>query len=337
MKELNVVYLADDNYVVGAGTSIVSLFENNKQLPHIRVYYMASTLKEENRQKLLELAKNYGRELIFLDTSDIDKLLEENQVPKYKGITYAPIYRWFAISKIQENIERLLYIDSDTVIVGNLEGILDLELTEKPIFMAIDYMWDFFKEGIGIEKDSYYFNTGVILFNVKQWKEGKFEQRIIDHIRNGKANYPFFEQDIANVVLADYTEILDLKYNVYAIFYLLNGKALFHAVGLNEKNYYSLEAVEKGIRDAVIHHCSKFEGTRPWDRNSTHPYQKEFDYYLAMSPWKDYEKKDVKLNRTMKIQKILYKILPKSIFSVIYRMAQKRYMGNLLKKTQNNK
>lgn len=333
MKELNVIYLADNNYVPYAGVSLLSLFENNKQAEKIKVYYMAHALEKENIVKLEKLVDQYKREIQFIDTKDIDDFLEKQKVPKYLGKSYASLYRWFAIGKIKDDIEYAIYIDADTVIQKGLEKIDTVLYQEKPVYMAIDYMWDFYKQEINMEVSDKYYNTGVILFDVKKWKKDMYEQQIINFIKNEEMNFVFYEQDMANIVMKNAIGMLPLKYNAYAILRWLKPENLCKAIGLNEDNYYTCDEIKRSYNEAIVLHCSVYDGTRPWNRNTNHPYREQFDMYMQMSPWKDFEKKKVDIGVSRTIQKILHKILPQALFCPILRLGQylhfKKLCGNL--------
>ena len=73
---LNVMYLTDNNYVVFAGVSIISLFENNKDIENINVYVIDDSISEKNKKIYLDIANKYKRNIIFLDLSKGLKILK---------------------------------------------------------------------------------------------------------------------------------------------------------------------------------------------------------------------------------------------------------------------
>ena len=89
--------------------------------------------------------------------------------------------------------------------------------------------------------------------------------------------------------------------------------------------FYSAKEINESKEAPVIHHFERFIGESPWHKNNTHPYTKEFDYYMSISLWKDYVKMPANLNTTMKIEKTLYKTLPKSVFLPIWAHFYKQY------------
>lgn len=51
-----------------------------------------------------------------------------------------------------------------------------------------------------------FYNGGVVLFDVCKIRKEKFIEKIIDRLKNVCAFYPFTEQDILNIVFAEYSE-----------------------------------------------------------------------------------------------------------------------------------
>ena len=58
------------------------------------------------------------------------------------------------------------------------------------------------------------FNGGVILFDMKTWRDQRCEERITDHIKNVRSHYMAPDQDILNIVLKGQIKVLDIKYNL---------------------------------------------------------------------------------------------------------------------------
>lgn len=73
-KKLNVLYQFDNNYVPYAGISMLSLFENNKEIEELNVYCAAMEVAGAQITLLNEMASEYSRSITYLD---VTKALEE--------------------------------------------------------------------------------------------------------------------------------------------------------------------------------------------------------------------------------------------------------------------
>lgn len=63
---MNIVYHASDSFAKVTGTSIVSIFENNKDIDEINVYVIEKNFTEDNKKKMEQLADKYNRRIIFM-------------------------------------------------------------------------------------------------------------------------------------------------------------------------------------------------------------------------------------------------------------------------------
>ena len=57
----HIVYATDDNFAEILGVSLVSLYENSKDVDDIIVYVLDSGISDENIKKLKSLPKKYSR------------------------------------------------------------------------------------------------------------------------------------------------------------------------------------------------------------------------------------------------------------------------------------
>ena len=112
---MNVLYQCNDKYAPYCGTSITSLFENNKDIEDIHVYLLDDNISEINKQRFLECAEKYGRKIDFFNTQQIVSFLEKNNIPKYKG-SYTIWLKVFFVSFIGLTEGNLIYIDADTIV-----------------------------------------------------------------------------------------------------------------------------------------------------------------------------------------------------------------------------
>ena len=73
---MNIVYASDDNYAEIMGVSMLSLFENNKDTSEIVVYVLDSQIRNDNKQKLQQIADIYNRQLNFISIQKIYQIIK---------------------------------------------------------------------------------------------------------------------------------------------------------------------------------------------------------------------------------------------------------------------
>ncbi|MBR3307486.1 MAG: glycosyltransferase family 8 protein [Lachnospiraceae bacterium] len=322
MNRLDVLYAADDNYAPFLGVSLMSLLENNRDIEEIRIYAVLDNVSEKNRGRLEKTVESFGRDLRITDAKDFNRLMEELGVPKYRG-SYATHYRKFFHLIIDEDVERLLYIDSDTIVDGSLKELLSLDMGDACVGVVLDVLGTKYKKLLGFGDDETYFNAGVTLIDVNNWKKNDCTNAMMEHIRKVRAKYCNPDQDLFNVVLRGKTMVLPPEYNYMPIHEAYSDDMYEKNYGF--AHYYSREEVEKARKAPVIIHMFRFLGEFPWHKGNLHPNTELFDSYLKRSLWADYEKKPSG-NQTalFKIERLLYRMLPRGLFLKIFRIQHYR-------------
>ena len=316
--KLSILYQFNDSYAPYAGVSIYSLLENNRKAEAIDIYVLGEKLSHPCISRLESLVRQYGRRITFLNSSRILNKIRELGIPKYRG-SFAANMKLFFSSEMDASTERLLYIDSDTLVTGSLEELFYLPMGENPLAMALDSLGKKHKTYIGLRKEEPYFNSGVILFDLKKWRELECERRLAEHARCYRAHYMSPDQDLLNVALKGYIGRLDARFNFQPVH-------VRYSVGLylrywKQKGYYSKEELLEAKRQPVILHFFRFLGEFPWDTDSLHPYAEVFADYLAQSPWNDLQRKaSVQKGAVFRIERFLYRILPDALFMPVFRI-----------------
>ena len=80
------------------------------------------------------------------------------------------------------------------------------------------------------------------------------------------------------------------------------------------ENYYTREQIENARKHPAILHTYRFMGEFPWHKGNVHPDNDIFDEYLARSPWKDYQKKKANKDFILKVEKGVFRVMPRGVF-----------------------
>ena len=293
-----------------------SLFENNKDIEEMTVYCVTDRVSDASREKMASQAAQYGRELIFVDAAAIIEQIKALQIPSYRG-SYTTNFRLFFHTFVREDIERLLYIDCDTVVTGSLASLVTLDMGDKAVGAVRDSLTVQYKTLLGFSPDELYFNAGILLIDVPAWKQRQITQKTIDHIQNVRARYCNPDQDLLNLVLRGSVDVLPPAYNLQPHHLAFSDKAFFAVY--RSTVYYTHEELEQARQSPVIYHAYRFLGDFPWHRGNLHPVSGLFDKYTDGSPWRGLVKKPSASGLIFKLEKLLYVLLPRRIFLSIFR------------------
>lgn len=162
---------------------------------------------------------------------------------------------------------RVLYLDTDTLIMGPIDTLWDLDLEGRTAgavrsvnfptictYGAIDNWPD-----LDLDPRAPYFNSGVLLIDVERWRARDIGPRTIGYVRSFDARRNA-DQEGLNVALADDWLELDPTWNQQS-------PLLAHNRGAAA--LYPDEVLDAARHDPRIIHFT--DRPKPWDRDCVHP------------------------------------------------------------------
>ncbi|MDR2599849.1 MAG: glycosyltransferase family 8 protein [Oscillospiraceae bacterium] len=315
---MNILYSCDDKYSPYAGISITSLFENNKDIGSITVYIMSSDISDNNVSKLKKLADNYNREITIIDVSKYDKYFESNNV-RLLNNSRATYYRLIAADVLPKDIDRFLYLDCDVIILDSLVELLNFVFEEHKACAMVYHgkIQKSHKKLLRLGEEDLYYYAGIMLFDVKAWKELKCSERILKTLENKSRYYITNDQDIINASINENIQSLAPEYNVISDWYEVSKKTLYKYMIKPNDILYSEESLQSATRNPKILH---YAGYKPWEKVMSvknNSLIRHWDRYKDMSLWGDIPQVERKQRFILKIRQILYKALPGNIYFII--------------------
>lgn len=279
---MNLLYTCDNNYVWLMGISAISVFENNKHVKELKVYLLGQDITDSNKQILCEIAAKYDRQIIVIDVPklDIKDILVSERWP------ISAFTRLFSAQLLPLDIEKVLYLDCDTIIVGDIESLDKYDLSEKIFFGVKDCVGGLYKKNIGLEKNDSYINAGVLLINISKLRTVEVKSVIGEYINNYAKRINYADQDILNGAFKKYVGVIEPEYNIMTIDVAHTYSQIMKL--RKPTNFYTKDELERAIEEPVIiHYTTNMRVIRPWFANTDHPLSHEFNKYMLLSPWKD--------------------------------------------------
>ena len=224
---------------------------------------------------------------------------------------------------VPQNVERILYLDCDTVICDNLDDLWNEDLQGKTIGAVEDVASCVFWEETGIEKQFRYFCSGVILIDLKKWRESDAQNRLLNYLdsRNGVVRH--HDQTILNGVFWNDCLMLHPRYDALTPTFIMSYQNLMMYFRL-WSNYYSKQEIEESVRNpAIVHYTSSNIG-RPWE-NNRHPKAKVYQKYWRKSAWRDIPMSGFKPSYDKKQRRVywLYQHVPMGILQSLSNLKRR--------------
>lgn len=281
---MNVLYFSSDLFVGVLATSAISLLENNRHMENIHFYIVDDGISQENRDKLTEMLAKYEAEVTYIPAPDPSEIMGFPFESRYQmGHSYP---RMCIGELLPESVERVLCLDSDTLVLGSLDELWNLDMDDNILAGVSDCMnLKAYRRQFRLEMGHIYCNAGMYLVDLKKWREEKIFEAICNRIREQNGNVFFFEQTLMNWSCRGRIYRLEPKYNVYTLFFAFRYNNLLR--WRKPTDFYTREEVEAGVRNPVIIHFTRnfYMLSRPWVEGCDHPLTDTYMHYKRMTPW----------------------------------------------------
>lgn len=257
-----VVFAGDYAYIRQIETAMKSLCRHNS---HVKIYVLNQDIPQEWFSRLRMYVQEIGGDLI--DCKLIGSQYTMNWSNKLPHINHMTFARYFIPDFVTE--DKVLYLDSDLIVTGDLTDLFGLDLGENYLAAARSC----FGAGLG-------FNAGVLLINNKKWKSETIRQKLIELTEKEHKNVKEGDQSILNMLFKDQYSLLEDKYNFQIGF----------DAGAAEKNHAFIFEIPLTPLPKILHYISP---DKPWKQFSVGRLREEWWKYSFMewsyivSSWKE--------------------------------------------------
>ncbi len=240
-KEIPVFFAVDNGYIPFLSVALRSLIDNTSKENIYAIKILYTNVTEENKIKI----KKYETENISIEFVDLNKQLEEIKEKLYtrnyfSNTTY---YRLF-IPELYPEYDKAVYIDSDTVCLSDIAELYNTDMGNNLIagipdgvIQAIDIFKDYVERVVGVADYNNYFNAGVIVMNLKELRDYKFEEKFIYMLEKIKFEVAQ-DQDYLNRLCKGRVKILDYSWNRMPVMGKTEGKINLIHYNLGAKPWY---------------------------------------------------------------------------------------------------
>lgn len=311
---MNIVYHSSNSFVPVLGVSIVSILQNNIEAEVINVYIIENRWTEDNKRLMEALVDNFkNANLFFIPMPNMNEYYDLG-LKQIKSIWLFDSYcRLFLGSILPINVEKVLYLDCDTLCNEKLSDLYNTDLEAYYAAGVIDCLSNPYYELFDMDKTSRYCNSGMLLLNLKKWREDNMENIVADYVRSKNGYVFFMEQSVVNILLQNKIKIVHPRYNTYTLMVAFSHENLRRLRRCTR--YYSDSEIDEAIKNPVIIHLTNgfYVKGRPWIEGNQHPFRDLFMKYRALTPWKNEPLFPDKSNWKQKVVTAFVNVLPQRI------------------------
>ena len=186
-KENNfaIAFASDNNYVRYLSVAMLSLIENCSNKYNYDIVVLENNISNENKRLLYKEISNYKN--VSLRFVDVQRFYDENKDINFVTLGKCTIatYNRLFIPEIFKNYNKVLYLDCDIVVKGDLSDLYEIELNNNYIGAVAGAEVFSWRVENSIAK-CIEINAGVILYNIKECLKNDFTKNCLNNIQFSK-------------------------------------------------------------------------------------------------------------------------------------------------------
>ena len=275
IHKIHIAINTDNKYVYPYIVFLTSLLDNIAESTFYIIHVLFdNNFSKNNMDKIKTVVDNFGKnraEVVFHNIGDDFK---KATISFYSRANY---YR-IALPSLLPNVDRVIYIDVDTLNFKDLTELYNVKLNKDMYLSAIlDYalnVKEIAKFGIKINK---YINSGVLLMDLKTMREKSIEKILRDFI--GTHHLKTVDQTAINAICNNNIQIMQYKYTVP----LFGSYEELVQCNSGQETIYKIRESElyNAYHDpTLIHFCGP---KKLWSKNFNHAYKLYWFHYAKMS------------------------------------------------------
>ncbi len=214
-KVIPIFYACDDAFIKFTAVSIKSLLENANQNEYYKIYILNDGVSEDAATVINQLKTDFCDIKFVCVKEQLKKIHVELPLRDYYSKT--TYYRMF-IAELYPEYDKAIYIDSDTIVLGDISEMYHIDLKENLVgachdqaMVQTEVYGTYVEKVMGIDRNEF-FNAGVLLINCKPYRKEKVLAQFISLL----GIYTFVvtqDEDYLNVICKDKVLWLNQAWN----------------------------------------------------------------------------------------------------------------------------
>ncbi len=331
---MNVVYCCSDLFSEVCAVSVVSLFENNRHIQSLDVYVIDDSISKENKDRMVSMADVYDRKIAFIPLPDPSEFYHDSRFTiRSLGHTFA---RMILGDVLPENVEKVISLDSDTMVLGKIDELWNIDMGEYPIAGVDDCMGRVaLVKTQHLKADAVHCNAGMYVMDLTAWHKENWTKRFFEYIKklfDKGCSLGGYEEEVITKVLGERMMVLPPRFNLMTLEQVLTYKELLRF--RQPLHYYSEAEIEEAKQRPIITHTTNFFYVRKriFEENSDHPMRSQYEKYRALTPWKNEPPMTVHSTAKQRFRKNVWHWMPKSMAILLGRFVRNEIRPLLKKK-----
>jgi lipopolysaccharide biosynthesis glycosyltransferase len=254
---MNILVTLNENYLYPLKVMLRSLFITNPEA-HFHIYLMHSELTRDDLDRLHLFVARQGQKLTPIYVSP--DLFDHAVVRRH--FSSEMYYRLIACRYLPETVDRILYLDPDIIVLNSIRKFYSRSFYHAR-YIAAEHGYSarmartFNKIRLKTPAAKGYFNTGVLLINVRELRSDQPFRQVVQFIENHRHQLLLPDQDTFNALYWDQVLPAAWPYYNYDARYYDLAKILPKRQKVSQLSWIETHTV-------FLHFCGK---QKPWQKN----------------------------------------------------------------------
>ena len=180
---LPIFYAVDDDYLPFLAVSIHSLISNSSPNYDYYIKILYTNISEKN---IIEI-KKYEKENVKIEFVDLNYYIKKVENQLYTRDYYSKnTYFRLSIPELYPQYTKAVYLDSDTVILGDIADLYNTDIGDNLVGAVPDEsvqniveFQEYVEKVVGVASYKNYFNAGILVMNLDELRKFKFQEKFM--------------------------------------------------------------------------------------------------------------------------------------------------------------
>lgn len=256
MLNIPIFLAADNHYAPFVATTIASICDHTKSF--CSFYVLDSGISDAHKFSIESLQRVYQNfSVCFLP---VDEKTEFSSVVYHNTAHYISLstYNRFLIPKLKPDLKKVLYLDVDVIVQGDIQELFCLPLEGYPLAAVAESFTpkeeaQNIRNRLSLLEKHPYFNAGVLLIDNQQWVQKDILKQALALEKNMRPKLLWADQDILNVLFNGNYKELPSQFNHMTQFKKNNHNVLVRHFNTNLKPWqFSLDEAAGVVEDVAL-------------------------------------------------------------------------------------
>ena len=205
---VEIAFILDEGFVIPTSVAITSLVKNKNKDTNYNIYLIASNLSDYSIDKFYK----YSSKSIAINIIKSDSIKYKNyhQFDSKKPCcaSISALLK-FELPNLLPDLDKILYLDGDIIVKKDLSILYKTNLDDNYAAVVKDSGCIYYHSSESIKNLKNYFNSGVMLLNLKKMREHNMPEKLLDAKRNS-SDMSLMDQNIFNILFENHVKFMDI-------------------------------------------------------------------------------------------------------------------------------